>query len=171
MDLARRREMQHRGQVVADRDRDAAGLFDTREAVDVGQVVAEEHGDAADEWRLLSVPEYRQWRNAVAGLGVKADAVFTHNQMGDYGHPHHMTVHRIAHELYSPVWDFYVEAESSVGAQIARGPVSEVPVTDEKTTRFHDTYGADVLEELWRDRPELLADLFRSEKFTGPELL
>jgi hypothetical protein len=124
-----------------------------------------------DEWRILSVPEYREWRNAVAGLGLKADVILTHNRLGEYGHPHHMTVHKIAHELYGPVWDFYVEAESSVGPQIAPGPITEIPVTEAKGERFRDTYGEAVLEELWRDRPELLAEVFRTERFTGPEVL
>lgn len=125
----------------------------------------------ADEWRILSLSEYREWRQAVADLDLQPDFVFTHNRMGEYGHPHHMSVHRIAHELFPSVWDFLVEAETSVGPQLVAERVTEVPATAAKGQRFIATYGEAVLNELCHDRPEMMSDLFRYERFTGPEYL
>ena len=119
-----------------------------------------------DDWRVLSVPEYREWRSAVKGLGLSPDLTFTHNRMGEYGHPHHMAVHKIAHELFEPVWDFYVDAESSVGPQDA-DVITTVEVDGTKSARFREVYGEGVLEELWANQPELMASAFRSEQFTG----
>lgn len=120
-----------------------------------------------DEWRILTIPEFAQWRQSVADLALSPDVVFTHNLLGEYGHPHHMAVHRIAHELYANVWDFLCEAPSSVGAQ-AKGPVTwQVPVTPEKTSRFLHTYGSHVLRTLMDHQPDLMTRAFTVEAFTG----
>jgi LmbE family N-acetylglucosaminyl deacetylase len=124
----------------------------------------------ADEWRIISVPEARAWKAAVDGLDLSPDVVVTHNRMGEYGHPHHMTVHKIAHELYPNVWDFLVDAETSVGYQVEAQTTTRVPVTPEKEWRFEQTYPG-VLSELRADRPEMIDDLLRVEQFTGPGYL
>ena len=62
-----------------------------------------------DEWRVLTLAEYDEWRASVEGLRLTPDVVVTHNLTGEYGHPHHMAVHRIAHELFGRVWDFAPE--------------------------------------------------------------
>lgn len=124
-----------------------------------------------DEWRILSLNEYREWRMAVEALGLEPDFVFTHNRMGEYGHPHHMSVHRIAHELFDNVWDFLVESETSVGKQLCDGKVTEVPVNADKGRAFIATYGEVVLNELCHDRPEMMSDLFRRERFVGEQVV
>lgn len=124
-----------------------------------------------DEWRLLTLREFYDWKKAVIELGLEPDIVFTHNRMGEYGHPHHMAVHKIAHSVFDNVFDFYVEAESSVGPQVKDYSVTTIPADAGKGRRFIETYGEPVLNELCLDRPELLSDLFRAEKFTGPTLL
>lgn len=124
-----------------------------------------------DEWRILTLAEYMDWRNAVIDLDLAPDVVFSHNRMGEYGHPHHMSVHRIAHELFANVWDFYVEAESSVGKQLAAGPITTVDASSAKGQRFIETYGETVLNELCHDKPDLMSDLFRHERFTGPGMV
>jgi hypothetical protein len=91
--------------------------------------------------------------------------------MGEYGHPHHMAVHRIAHELFSPVWDFHVSVESSVAWQPLSLWTLETAVTDAKSQRFREVYGTDVLAELHDDHPAMMAELFTSEFITGDKAL
>jgi LmbE family N-acetylglucosaminyl deacetylase len=119
-----------------------------------------------DVWRILTVPEYRAWKASLAGLGLSPDVVFTHNQMGEYGHPHHLTVHAIVHELFPRVWDFYVDAPSSVGPQVRCEQVVSVPV-EGKRERFVERYGQPVLDVLTAHQPELVASVFARECFTG----
>lgn len=119
-----------------------------------------------DEWRILSRSEYLAWRDAVKGLGLTPDLVVTHNAMGEYGHPHHMAVHAIAHELFDTVWDFWTPAPSSVGPQIRRRRTWSVPVAPEKKERFEIAYPG-VYAELMADRPELIGRAFRTEWFTA----
>lgn len=119
-----------------------------------------------DVWRILTMAEYRAWRSSLAGLGLSPDVVFTHNQLGEYGHPHHLTVHAIVHELFEHVWDFYTDAPSSVGPQIVRSEIVDVP-TDGKRERFRARYGDAVLDSLIQHQPELMAGVFARECFTG----
>ncbi len=119
-----------------------------------------------DVWRLLTMAEYRAWKTDIAGLGLSPDVVFTHNQLGEYGHPHHMTVHAIVHELFRNVWDFYVEAPSSVGPQVRARTIVCVPV-EGKEERFRERYGDAVLDSLTAHQPEMIAGVFARECFTG----
>ncbi len=124
-----------------------------------------------DEWRILTVDEYHDWQDAVDALDLRPDITFTHNAMGEYGHPHHMAVHRIAHELFDPVWDFYVTAESSVGSQAQGTWTLETGVTPAKAERFRNVYGQDVLDELGRSQSAMMHQVFAVECVTGPRPL
>lgn len=121
-----------------------------------------------DHWRILTLDEFGAWKRSVEGLHLDPDVVFTHNLMGEYGHPHHMAVHRIAHEVFGNVWDFLCEAPSSIGAQ-ARGPVTfGVRATADKGQAFVGRYGQDTLASLWRHQPALMDAMFTgNERFTG----
>lgn len=118
-----------------------------------------------DEWRIIHPDEYRQWRHAVSELDLHPDLVVTHNRMGEYGHPHHMSVHWLAHELFPKVWDFYTDVPSSVGPQFQGSETWTVPADEGKRDRFERTYPG-VYEELLADRPELIGSLFLAEMFT-----
>lgn len=120
----------------------------------------------ADEWRILHRSEYEAWKDAVAALNLKTDLVVTHNAMGEYGHPHHMAVHQIAHELFPYVWDFYTAAPSSVAPQVKRANVWSIPATTDKRDHFEATYPG-VYAELVADKPEMVARAFQSEWFTA----
>lgn len=37
---------------------------------------------------------------ALRSLSVEPDIVVTHNELGEYGHPHHLLVHRAAHAVF-----------------------------------------------------------------------
>lgn len=119
-----------------------------------------------DVWRILTVPEREAWKQSLVALDLAPDVVFTHNALGEYGHPHHMTVHAIVHELYRNVWDFYVDARSSVGPQ-ACGEKTVTLSTDGKRERFVSRYGAAVLDNLEKHQPELIEGVFAQECFTG----
>lgn len=119
-----------------------------------------------DEWRILHRTEYEAWKAAVAGLDLAPDLVVTHNAMGEYGHPHHMAVHQIAHELFGKVWDFYTPAPSSVGPQMQRETLWSVPADDGKRDRFEAAYPG-VYAELAADKPEMIARAFQTEWFTA----
>lgn len=120
-----------------------------------------------DDWRILTVEEYHQWERAVFLLDLRPDITFSHNKMGEYGHPHHMAVHRIAHKLFRPVWDFYTPAESSVGDQETDVWTTQVPVTEAKAERFRSVYGQGVLDELAQNQTSLMDAVFASEWVTG----
>lgn len=121
-----------------------------------------------DEWRILTITEFGEWKGAVQKLDLSPDLVFTHNRLGEYGHPHHMAVHRISHELFSPVWDFLYEGPTSIPEQ-DRGPVTvQVPPTKEKRRQFVMRYGITTLTTLYRHQPEMIRAVFtRPEAFTG----
>lgn len=120
-----------------------------------------------DDWRILTVDEYHDWKAAVSVLGLTPDVTFTHNRLGEYGHPHHMAVHRIAHELFPKVWDFYTPAESSISHQFLDVWTTEVVATHAKLERFRAVYGQSVLDELGKNQHALIASVFQSEFFTG----
>ena len=86
--------------------------------------------------------------------------------MGEYGHPHHMAVHAIAHELFPRVWDFYTEAPSSVGPQMIGERAWSIPATPEKRDLFEARYPG-VYAELAGDKPDLIRDVFAREWFTA----
>ncbi len=119
-----------------------------------------------DEWRILHPDEYRQWRHAVQELDLTPDLVITHNRMGEYGHPHHMSVHWLAHELFPRVWDFYTDAAGSVGPQHTFERTWSIPVDPGKRDRFEATYPG-VYDELMADRPDLVEAAFQAEWFTA----
>lgn len=119
-----------------------------------------------DEWRILHRHEYLAWRDAVAALELAPDVVVSHNLMGEYGHPHHMAVHAIAHDLFGRVWDFYTPAPSSVGPQAKRSTLWSIPATPAKRERFEAAYPG-VYAELAADKPELIGRAFQTEWFTA----
>lgn len=122
-----------------------------------------------DPWRVLSVGEFREWKRSVEALNLAPDIVFTHNRMGEYGHPHHMAVHRIAHELFPLVWDFYCRSETSVGEQDLGPVLTVLKPTPAKRELFEATYGPAVYAELAADRPSLMWTEFEGgEMFNGP---
>lgn len=120
----------------------------------------------SDEWRILHRTEYEAWRAAVDALGLTPDLVVTHNAMGEYGHPHHMAVHQIAHELFPKVWDFWTPAPSSVGPQARGDMLFSLPVLPGKRERFEAAYPG-VYAELATDKPALIEQVFEQEWFTA----
>ena len=118
---------------------------------------------------LLHRREYLAWRDAVRDLRLEPELVITHNAMGEYGHPHHMAVHAIAHELFPAVWDFYVDVPSSVGSQRREAGLFGITVTPAKRAQFDSVYPG-IYEELRADKPELIDRLFEVERFTGASL-
>lgn len=120
-----------------------------------------------DHWRILTVPEFGEWKGAVENLGLAPDLVFTHNRLGEYGHPHHMAVHRIAHELYAPVWDFLYEGPTSIPEQDLGPFLTNVVVPWDKADIVAERYGQDTLRALVTHQPEMIAAVMRVERFTG----
>lgn len=82
-----------------------------------------------DEGAVLHDAEFTTWRDAVQALDRSPDIVFTHNRLGEYGHPHHMACHTIASELFENVWSFYCEF-SKVIPQERLARIEEVPLLD-----------------------------------------
>lgn len=90
----------------------------------------------------------KAWAKAVASLPLFG-ITFTHGPDGEYGHPHHVAVSRLA---TGNVWHF---AES--GISIAAMP--------DKVRVFVEVYGESVLDELKADKPALIGRLFTQESF------
>lgn len=121
-----------------------------------------------DEGQVLTQREYEDWRNSLQQLQLKPDIVFTHNALGEYGHPHHMSLHKIAHELFGNVWDFIFPLETTVSPQIRKKIVREVPlppkILEDKAEIFASAYNSQV--GLWETLPQVMEYEFKA----GPEL-
>jgi len=72
------------------------------------------------EGGVIPASVYLQWEKAIRAHRVDADIVFTHNRLGDYGHPHHMAVNSIARSIYGgrvPMCEFFYPGLTGVGFQ------------------------------------------------------
>lgn len=125
-----------------------------------------------DTGQVLSNSEYADWLASVdelANKGLKPDITFTHNAMGEYGHPHHMAVNKIAHKTFGNVWDFVFPGKSSVGPQVIKNSVNEVELSPEIARAKKEIFDMAYIEQqagLWQGLPELMEYEFHQ----GPEI-
>jgi LmbE family N-acetylglucosaminyl deacetylase len=121
-----------------------------------------------DEGQELSSEELTIWKTLLNNLHQTPDIVLTHNIEGEYGHPHHKSLNRIAHELFSNVWEFICPGAVNVAPQPFKSKVNVVPLSQEilnkKTEVFNRSYTTQLA--CWKVLPEIMQYEFR----TGPEI-
>lgn len=108
------------------------------------------------------------WRHAVEGIGGNFDIVLTHNAAGEYGHPHHRTLNRLAHDRFHNVWEFIAPGATPGEPQPFRESNHVVPLDDELLSKkfaiFDQCYRSQA--NLWRVFPDMMRWAFT----TGPEI-
>jgi LmbE family N-acetylglucosaminyl deacetylase len=62
------------------------------------------HADDPQDWREKRCSlEAAAVAASVQALDIRPDLLVTHNAVGEYGHPHHLLVHRVACELHPEI--------------------------------------------------------------------
>jgi LmbE family N-acetylglucosaminyl deacetylase len=112
------------------RDRDharAVELF-AQEGVQFADVRCLHMDDSWLTWR-----DRRRWREALLdAIPEEPDVVITHGVRGEYGHPHHISIHHQVHTLFDNVWNFYHPSGLSEEPQLIMGRVHRIPTDSRK---------------------------------------
>lgn len=121
-----------------------------------------------DEGQDLSDEEVTTWKTKIKELSQTPGIVFTHNTEGEYGHPHHKSLNRIVHELFSNVWEFICPGAINVAPQPFKSKNNLVPqsqdILNKKTEIFNRSYTTQLA--CWKELPDIMQYEFR----TGPEI-
>jgi hypothetical protein len=121
-----------------------------------------------DEGQELSTEEVQTWKTLINGSNQSPDIVFTHNQEGEYGHPHHKSLNRISHELFPNIWEFICPGAVNVAPQPFKDKNNVVPLSvdilNKKTEIFNRSYTTQLA--CWKALSEIMQFEFR----TGPEI-
>jgi len=111
------------------------------------------------------------WEKTIRNLGTAYDLVITHNSKGEYGHPHHIIVNRIANKIFTNVWEFICPGSLKISPQPFKTDLIAVPLTQEmldiKTKIFNESYGSEIT--LWKEISGVMVYEFKCgpEIFTG----
>lgn len=120
--------------------------------------------DQRDEGQNLSSREVAEWETSIQKLNLLPDIVFTHNEMGEYGHNHHMELSRIVQQTFSNVWKFVYPGDDAIFSQLRKSKVNTVSLREDilnkKRKIFDNCYKSQV--EVWRDHPGLMKYEFES---------
>ncbi len=121
-----------------------------------------------DEGQELSIEETVSWKQLIGESVSTPDIVFTHNSEGEYGHPHHRSINKIANELFPNVWEFVCPGATNVAPQPFKSITNVVPLTQDILNRKMEIFNRSYTTQLacWRE----LSDLMQYEFKTGPEL-
>jgi len=148
------------------RGRELACAMESFQALGVN-VVAYHTLDGRDAMEELTSEEERAWGERLGACNLRADVAFTHNPTGEYGHPQHVLVNRITHELFSNVWEIVCPGAGHF-QQRRRRRVNEVVLTPEilrkKRHVFDTCYPLE--SYLWQN----LTDVMKYEFEVGPEV-
>lgn len=116
----------------------------------------------------LSLQDHDEWKHSIIQLNAKPDIVFTHNEMGEYGHKHHIAVSKIVRELFSNVWEFVYPGDVNISPQPRKSKVNEIQlnrnILDKKKQIYDTCYKSQVYVK------ELLPHLIRYEFEISPEI-
>lgn len=105
--------------------------------------------------------EFAGWEDEfnrhILSFPVDEDVVYTHNRVGEYGHPHHIAVNVIARRaLDQPVWEcFYPPLVPGV-APLWRTTTVDFAHDSRKSDVFHEAYGGH-WAALNEHQPDLMA--------------
>lgn len=115
----------------------------------------------------LSTEQFESWKKSLINLKLNPDIVFTHNQRGEYGHPHHIALNKIVNQTYKNVWEFICPGAKNV-EQPYKDKANLVPLSkallEKKMEVFNNCYTSEL--SIWRNMPDLMLYEFR----TGPEI-
>ena len=118
--------------------------------------------------QLLSDGEYKDWLGSIRKLGLNPDIVFTHNSVGEYGHPQHKALNKIAHSLYRDVWNFVVLGITT--QQPYKNKINKVKLTPKMLATKKEIFEKNYISQagLWSKNG--LPDLMNYEFNKGPEV-
>lgn len=70
--------------------------------------------DKPDYNQDLSSQDFEEWKKSIKLLNTKPGMVISHNVMGEYGHKHHIAISKMAHELFSNIWEFVYPGDINI---------------------------------------------------------
>jgi hypothetical protein len=128
---------------------------------DLGQ---EDKGNERD----ITEADIGQWKTSIQALKLSPNIVFTHNTKGEYGHAQHIAVNKIAHEIFSNVWEFICPGATNVSPQPTKQLSNEVKLSSSVLARKKEIFNNNYVSEweLWNN----LRDVMQYEFETGPEI-
>lgn len=107
------------------------------------------------------------WKELVKNLNLEVDVVYTHNNEGEYHHPHHVAVNKIANELFTvPIYEFI--CPTMYRLQLVYQPflanTKVVPLSPEVLRNKLDIYNNNYTSQLenWRNLPDIMRFEFSS---------
>ena len=124
--------------------------------------------EKTDSGEELTKKEELDWLESLTELKIEPDVVITHNSLGEYGHPHHISVNKIAYKLYKDIWEFICPGSLKVVPQPFKEETAVQPLTKEvleqKTKIFNENYKSE--SSLW----DVIPGVMNYEFKTGPEI-
>ena len=117
-----------------------------------------------DSLHPLLVTETKKWKRSLKDLNLNNDIVFTHNTLGDYGHPHHIVLCKMANDLYKNIWEFLLIGVPYIDVPPVLNIVNAVPldkrITNNKLKLFNYNYTTELY--LWKKEYKMLNAAFSS---------
>lgn len=121
-----------------------------------------------DENQDLTPEVYEEWSDSINILNLKPDFVITHNEMGEYGHKHHVAISKMVRELFLNVWEFVYPGDVNITPQPRKSKVIEVTLDpnllEKKKQIFNDSYRSQIY--VWQN----LQTIMEYEFGSGPEV-
>lgn len=122
-----------------------------------------------DRNHVLSETEINDWKNSVQQLNLSPDIVLTHNNMGEYGHNHHMFLSEIVNGLFSNVWEFVYPGDEKISPQPTKTSIKRIELAEEILKKKRKIFNSCYLSQI-TDTWNLLPGLMKYEFETGPEI-
>lgn len=108
------------------------------------------------------------WKEKVKSLNLNPDAIYTHNSEGEYQHPHHIAVNKIANELFKDKTIYEFICPTMRASQLIYQPflanTKVVPLSPEVLRKKLDIYNNNYTSQLenWRNLPDIMRFEFSS---------
>lgn len=115
--------------------------------------------------------DYEEVKNAINNsiASFSPDIIFTHNQVGDYGHEQHKFLNRVVTKSFQNVWEFICPAASNVNPQPYKSKRNDVQLTQDVLSKKTEIFNSSYISELdiWNGD---LKPLMEYEFKSGPEI-
>ena len=117
---------------------------------------------------VLNDLDIKRWRDSVKNLNLEVDAVYTHNSEGEYHHPHHVAVNKIANELFPNTRIYEFICPTMYRLQLVYQPflahTKVVPLSPDIMRKKLDIYNNNYTSQLenWRNLPDIMRFEFSS---------
>lgn len=133
------------------------------------QMLGQGVSDLTDSDHSKIREDYYGWEESVRNLNLTGfDAVYTHNSEGEYHHPHHVAVNKIANELFpnTTIYEFICPTmyRLQLVYQPFLGNTKVVPLSPAVLRNKLDIYNNNYTSQLenWRNLPDIMRFEFSS---------